>query len=244
MPLNSFLIHPLTSFGVQQNYPDVIRTIKNQQLDLQKAGVALNIDTIQGYMSGVVRHAILDAFTHCDKSGWVSKCSGKYVRTFLHRNLGWSLYKATCAAQKYPPNVYTKLLHEFVLFACLVRGEEIPAVCIVNADQTQVVYNAGSHSTWNASGKRQVHILVLEEKRAFTLLVAASLSGNILPFQAIYGGKSLCSLPDPDAQGSAEAHSLGFLLDYSGLDSYWSTQATMQHFVSQVLTPYFCAQIK
>lgn len=183
-------------------------------------------------------------FTRSDKSGRVFQCSKQFVRTFLHQNLGWSVRKATRAAQKHPANVDTVLLHAYLRFARLVRDEDIPASCIVNADQTQVVYNTGSSSTWNTSGERQVHVLGTEEKRAFTLLVAGSLSGSVLPFQAIYGGKTSRSLPDANAFGFSEARQLGFLLDFSGSDTYWSTQSTMQRFVSLILAPYFRTQIK
>lgn len=199
---------------------------------------------IRGYMSGVIRHSIPDAYTRLDKSGRAFRCSRQFVRTFLHQNLGWSVRKGTRAAQKYPSNVNTVLLHAYLRFARLVRDEDIPASCIVNADQTQVVYNTGSSSTWNSTGERQVHILGAEEKCAFTLLVAASVSGSILPFQAIYGGKTTRSLPNDDAPGLSEAQKLGFLLDYSGTDTYWSTQLTMQRFVSRILAPYFLGQIK
>ncbi|QRV97854.1 hypothetical protein RhiJN_25873 [Ceratobasidium sp. AG-Ba] len=230
--------------GVLHGHPNVTRRIIRRLTDLHKAGVALDIDTIQGYMSGVIWHAIPDAFTQPDSSGQTFQCSRQFVRSFLHRNLGWSLRKATRAAQKYPPDVDSVLLHAFLLFARIVQDEEIPAACIVNADQTQVVYNAGGHSTWNTSGEQQVHVLGLEEKRAFTLLVAASLSGDILPFQAIYEGKTARSLPATTARGYSKAIRLGFLFSFSSTNTYWSTQTTMQHFVSQILAPYFHAQIK
>ncbi|QRV96744.1 Ulp1 protease family, carboxy-terminal catalytic domain protein [Ceratobasidium sp. AG-Ba] len=230
--------------AVLQGHPGVIRSILNRLIDLRKAGVALDIDTIRGYMHGVIRHAVPEAFTQTDASGRTFQCSRRFVQRFLHHNLGWSLRKATRAAQKYPPDVNMVLLHAFLLFARVIRDEDIPAACIVNADQTQVVYNAGGQSTWNATGERQVHVLGLDEKRAFTLLVAASLSGNILPFQAIYEGKTSRSLPDKTARGYSEALQLGFLLESSGSDTYWSTQKTMQHFVSQILAPYFRTQIE
>ncbi|KAG8695976.1 hypothetical protein FRC09_008822 [Ceratobasidium sp. 395] len=230
--------------GILQNHPRLVQAIKSWLTDLRKAGVPLDIETIRGYMAGVIRHSIPDAFTRANSAGRVFRCSREFVRAFLRRQLGWSLRKATRAAQKYPSDVNTVLLHAFLLFARVVRDEEVPAACIVNADQTQVVYNAGGHSTWNPSGERQVHILGNEEKRAFTLLVAASLSGEILPFQAIYGGKTSRSLPDSNTRGHAEARKLGFLLDFSGSETYWSTMTTMQRFVSQILAPYFRTQIQ
>ncbi|KAF8595711.1 hypothetical protein BDV93DRAFT_456244 [Ceratobasidium sp. AG-I] len=194
-------------------------------------------------MSGVICYSIPDAFTHPDKSGWTFQCSRCFVCTFLHQDLGWSVRKATWAAQKYPSDVNTVLLHAYLRFARLVRNEDIPASCIVNADQTQVVYNTGSSSTWNSTGEQQVHVLCMEEKQDFTLLVAASVSGSILLFQAIYGGKTTRSLPNKNLPGLSETRKLGFLLDYSGTDTYWSTQLTMQRFVSRIQAPYFLAQI-
>ncbi|KAF8602265.1 hypothetical protein BDV93DRAFT_444485 [Ceratobasidium sp. AG-I] len=193
-------------------------------------------------MSGVLQHQIPELFTCLDKSGKVFRCSETVTRAFLHRHLGWSARKATRAAQKYPPNVNTVLLHAFLRFACTVRDESIPACCIVNADQTQVVYNSSSHTTWASTGERQVHVLGLEEKRAFTLLVAASLSGDVLPLQAIYSGKTARSLPNSTAAGVARAVSLGFVFDYSETSNYWSTDKTMRRFITKVLAPYFIAQ--
>lgn len=100
----------------------------------------------------------------------------------------------------------------------------------------------GSQSTWSSSGARQVNVLGLEEKRAFTLLVAASMSGDVLRFQAIYSWKTPRSLPDRLAPGFARAMELGFVVQQSNTSTYWSTQETMQHLVSNILAPYFLRQ--
>ncbi|QRW01281.1 DDE superfamily endonuclease [Ceratobasidium sp. AG-Ba] len=128
--------------------------------------------------------------------------------------------------------------------ACAVRDFVIPASCIVNADQTQVIYSSGDQKTWNASGERQVHVLGADEKRAFTLMVAVSGSGALLPFQAIYAGKSVRSVPDKNTPGYSEAQQLGFLLEYSKTKTYWSTFETMCCWVSDILAPYFRAQVE
>ena len=132
----------------------------------------------------------------------------------LPRNVGGG-----SAAQKYPSNVDAILLHAFLRFACVVRDEDIPSCCIVNADQTQVVYNPGDGKTWNSSGDRQIHILGSDDKRAFTLMVAISNSGSVLPFQAIYAGRSARSLPDTTTLHALEAAQLRFSLDISGCNN-------------------------
>ncbi|KAG9073858.1 hypothetical protein FRC06_011105 [Ceratobasidium sp. 370] len=183
-----------------------------------------------------------DAFSRVGRSGEKFRCSEQFVRHFLHKELGWSVRKATRAAQKYPSNVNQVLLDAFLRLACTIRDEAVPACCIVNADQTQVVYSPGDQKTWNTTGERQVSIVGTEDKRAFTLLVSASCSGDVLPFQAIYSGKSKRSLPDSTSPGYDEAHKLGFLLDYSDTTTYWSTLATMKRWVSKILVPYFISQ--
>ncbi|KAF8600579.1 hypothetical protein BDV93DRAFT_447224 [Ceratobasidium sp. AG-I] len=157
--------------------------------------------------------------------------------------MGWSRRKATRAAQKLPLDLKNILFRSFLRLACAIRDDDIPACCIVNADQTQVVYNMGSDVSWAPTGERQVSIVGVEEKRALTLLQAISMSGDVLPFQAIYVGKSSRSLPTATAPSLDTAQSLGFRLEFSGTKAYWSTLDTMCSFVTNILVPYFRQQI-
>jgi hypothetical protein len=135
-------------------------------------------------------------------------------------------------------------MRSFLRLACSIRDDDIPACCIVNADQTQVVYNMGNNVTWAPTGEHQVSVVGVEEKRALTLLQGISMSGEVLPFQAIYVGKSYRSIPEDTAPSFGTAESLGFLFEYSKTKTYWSTLATMKSFVSRILVPYFRTQIE
>ncbi|KAG8692274.1 hypothetical protein FRC09_011339 [Ceratobasidium sp. 395] len=230
--------------GVFHNRPDVVQMIKNGLLALRKTGASLNLRLIRGYMVGVIQHHIPNAFSQVTRSGRLFRCSERFVRHFLRKELGWSVRKATRAAQKHPSNVRTVLRNAFLRIACAVRDFVIPACCIVNADQTQVVYSPGDKRTWTTAGERQISVLGIEDKRAFTLMVGVSCSGALLPFQAIYAGKSARSVPNSDAPGYAEAQKLGFLFDHSNTSTYWSTFDTMCHWVSEILAPYFRSQIE
>lgn len=198
---------------------------------------------MRGYIAGVLRHHAPDLFTLADKNGRLFDCSESWTRSFLRRLMGWSRRKATRAAQKLPPDVNRVLFRSFLRLACLIRDEDIPACCIVNADQTQVVYNMGCDMTWAPTGSRQVAVVGVEDKRALTLLQSISMSGDVLPFQAIYVGKSSRSLPQRSAPSFDTALDLGFLFEFSQTKTYWSTQDTMRSFVSLILVPYFQKQI-
>lgn len=97
--------------------------------------------------------------------------------------------------------------------------------------------------TWAPTGERQVSIVGVEDKRALTLLQSISMSGDVLPFQAIYVGKSARSLPEDTAPSFDTALALGFIFEFSQTKTYWSTQETMRGFVSRILVPYFRKQI-
>ncbi len=79
----------------------------------------------------------------------------------------------------------------------------------------------------------------MDEKRAFMLLVSVAADGKILPFQAIYQGKTKLSLPVATSSNHSDAMDAGFKLEFSGTKTYWSNQETMCVFVNDILVPYF-----
>ena len=71
------------------------------------------------------------------------------------------------------------------------------------------------------------------------------MGGEVLPFQAVYAGKTSGSLPTSDAPNYTKVtKELKFHFEYSGNDTYWSTIATMQSYVTNILVPYFEAYRK
>lgn len=65
--------------------------------------------------------------------------------------------------------------------------------------------------------------------------------GTLLPFQAIYQGKTAASQPAKTSKSYKEALAAGFLFELSNSPTYWSTQETMQNFVNKLLVPYLTA---
>ncbi|QRV96941.1 DDE superfamily endonuclease [Ceratobasidium sp. AG-Ba] len=233
-----------SSRSVLSSYPALVDTIKSHLAKLRAAGVALHLGVIRGFMVGMIEHLAPDIFLRTNKNGRPYQLSNSSVRRFLHNYLGWSVRRATRAAQKTPHNANELLQQSFLRMACLIRDEDVPSCCIMNTDQTQVVYFAGLDSTWNERGQRQVSIIGADEKRAFTLVVGVAMSGNVLPPQAIYTGKSSRSLPDPAFIDFAQHRVPGIQFLPSSTNTYWSTLETMQIYVSDILVPYLLEQIR
>ncbi|KAE9402388.1 hypothetical protein BT96DRAFT_937193 [Gymnopus androsaceus JB14] len=109
----------------------------------------------------------------------------------------------------------------------------------VNTDQTQTIYQQGTKATWNQKGDRQVPAVGIDKKQVFTLVPSISASGKLLPFQAIYQGATPASCPNCESPFYNEAQRLGFQLEPSKSNTYWSTMATMKSLVNEIIAPYF-----
>lgn len=167
------------------------------------------------------------------------RCSDSYLRTWLHETMSWSTRRATRAAQKLPDNWEDVCEKSLLRIVHDIKRFDIPIALFINSDQTQVVYAQGSNLTWTATGSSQVSTVGEDEKRAFTVMVSVSNSGDLLPLQAIYGGKSQRSCPDKSAKNYDKAQAAGFRFEYSNTDTYWSTQTTMHNLVNEIIAPYF-----
>jgi hypothetical protein len=58
----------------------------------------------------------------------------------------------------------------------------------MSTDQTQVVYAPGNRMAWVDTEAKQVSVVGVDEKRAFTVMASVAANGTLPPFQAIYEG--------------------------------------------------------
>ena len=174
---------------------------------------------------------------YCDGSTF--KASDDYVRKWVQQNLNWSQRKATRTAQKVPNDWEDQCEKSFLRKAYCIKEYDIPSCLYVNSDQTQVVYAPGDKMTYAPTGSKQVSLIGGDEKRAFTVMVSVSNNGELLPFQAIYEGKTQVACPAPSSKNYDDVCKVGMLLEPSGTKTYWSNHETMHHFVDRILAPYF-----
>ncbi len=99
-------------------------------------------------------------------------------------------------------------------------------------DQTGVHLVSASSWTYEMVGSKDVAVVAAEDKRQITACVAASLRGDLLPLQLIFQGKTERSLPQ------ATAASLAARVDITHSENHWSTQRTMQRWITHVLLPH------
>lgn len=132
------------------------KKINDHLTSLRGAGVALTLLTIRAIMVTHIETDAPELFERALGDGSCFRCSESFVRRYLRNTLGWSERRATKTAQKLPAN-HEKVLEEaFFRKAFTIRDFAVPAALRVNTDQTQLVYQQGSSSTWNLRGEKQV----------------------------------------------------------------------------------------
>jgi len=154
--------------------------------------------------------------------------------------MDWSQCKATQAAQKLPDNWEDICEKSSLHKVYILKDRDITHQSLyINSDQTNINYAPGDKLTWAERGAKQVSLVGGDKKRAFTIMVSVASDGTLLPFQAIYKGKTSRSLPSKHAPCWGDATNAGIRFEFSGMDTYWSNQQLMQKFIDDILAPYF-----
>ncbi|TFY81041.1 hypothetical protein EWM64_g2978 [Hericium alpestre] len=226
---------------VLKPYPKLIEAIITKLKQTRKIGIPLAVDDISAIMISMIQIHAPEVFLKVAGDGSMFRCSNSFVRHFLDRH-HWSSRSPTKAAQKMPLDTQEQCRRSFFQQAFTVQNEGTKDYLRANTDQTNSLLGAAAKQTYDETGVKQVAVVGMEEKHAFTLVVGVTASGEALPFQAIYKGKTSQSLPVKTPFNSKHwkrVQELGFLLEPSGNDTYWSTMDTMKSYVNYILTPYF-----
>jgi len=232
-----------TPTGILSKYPNVVKTIVEDLRALRTVGVALDTIRCRGIIIARLTVSCPEIFEATAKDGSHFQCTESWVKKFLAQNLNWSFRRATRAAQKTPSNADQLCLDQFYRLTLTIRDCAIfHASFYVNIDQTNIVYQPANTATYEEVGSKQVAVIGQEEKRAFTVVVGVSASGDALPFQVIYCGKTARSLPMKTTPQFKDAQDLGFKLCFSNTDTYWSTFELMCDYIRDILGPYWTRQ--
>ncbi|KAF4590471.1 hypothetical protein EYR38_009772 [Pleurotus pulmonarius] len=222
--------------GVLAGYPEVVLEIKTVLRDLRISGLPVNAIIGRSVMIAIIKKhepAILSS---------QFQCSERFVRAFFESTMNWAPRQATRAAAHVPVNAADLCERTFFRLVYAMKWEDIPSNLVINADQMGMYVLPSNSRTFHDKGADQVDVHGKEEKRAFTLMVASTPSGAILPFQQIWGGKTRLSLPSGTSQGKSEADSRGFKFHVaaspSSPRSHFSTVKNMKEWVLEIVIPY------
>ena len=138
--------------------------------------------------------------------------------------------KATTSKSKHSPEDFVELKRAFLEeVVAVVKMEEIPPELILNWDQTGVNLVPVLSWTMDQLGARRVEITGVNDKRQITALFCGTLTGDFLPLQLIYQGKSARCHPHYHFPS-------GWNITHS--PRHWSTEDTMIEYINEIIIPY------
>ncbi len=118
--------------------------------------------------------------------------------------------------------------------AALCKTEGIPPELVCNSDQTAVHLRPAIEQTYEVKGVKEVKCLGKDDKRQITVVVSSTASGELVPLQLVFQGKTKAVVPkDEDVK---RAVAMGSHLTM--LENHWSNFVTMKSFVEKVLDPW------
>lgn len=117
-------------------------------------------------------------------------------------------------AQKTPTDWETLCTNTFLWLVYWIKKYEVPVKLVIKGDQIGVAILPAGKETWAECGAKQVASVAKEEKRQYMLMVGSSASGDMIPFQAIWSGKTDKSLFVPRVQGAAEKQRSRVIVGY------------------------------
>ena len=126
------------------------------------------------------------------------ECNGGYVvlikswAKYLLAKMNLVKWKATTKKPKVTVSNFEELRSQYLMdIKAIVTMEEIPDDMVMNWDQTAIkIYIPLSNWTMDKEGCKRVEVIGIDDKRQITVTFAASLSGNFLPVQLVYEGKT------------------------------------------------------
>jgi hypothetical protein len=116
--------------------------------------------------------------------------------------------------------------------AALMEMHSVHPSLIVNLDQTGAKLVPSSAWTYEKRNSSSVAVIGADDKRQITACLASALNGELLPLQLIFQGKTARSLPEATAASIASQCHLTFS------ENHWSSQTTMQQYITEILMPY------
>ena len=152
-----------------------------------------------------------------------------WARSIMDR-MGFTKRKGTKGVKNRPDDLAEVSGKFFRRIGRRVRKYNTPDELIINWDQTGVDVVPANKWTMHGRGEKQIPIKGIDDKRQYTVLLACTLSGDFLPPQILYQGKTeQChprNAPFPDDW------------DIWHSESHWSTSDTMLRYLDNVIKPY------
>ncbi len=148
----------------------------------------------------------------------------------LLKRMNFVKRKASTAKSKYTGSDFEEVKKNFLdEVVTTVTMEEIPPELILNWDQTGIKIVPSSTWTMDQRGSKRVEMTGVDDKRQITAVFCGTLTGDFLPVQLIYKGKTpRCHPKFKFPSGWHVTHS----------PKHWANEETMIQYIDHIVLPY------
>ena len=210
------------------------------QLDSQVKAYIRCIRESGGVITSAIAVAAGTAIVRKHDPKLLAECGGHIILTkHWAKSLLYRMQfvkRRSCSTKKIMVQNFEELKDLFLKdIRVIVKMEDIPQEMILNWDHTAVSIVPGSSWTIEMRGKKRVEITGLDDKRQITAVVCGTLSGETLPLQLIYQGKTSACLPK-----------VIFPADWhiTCTPNHWSNEEKTSEYLKFIRLPYIQAKRK
>ena len=151
-----------------------------------------------------------------------------WAKSLLHR-MGYVKRRGSSTA-KMTVTDFEATKELFLLdYRAIVEMEEIPPELVFNWEHTGISIVPGSLWTMDLKSSKRVEIVGISDKRQITAVLCGTLTGDLLPFQLIYQGKTSACLPHIDFPDGWHV---------TCTPNHWSNEEKMKEYLEQIIIPY------
>ena len=178
-----------------------------------------------GCAKGIVSHH--DSNLLAENGGHIA-ISKDWAKLLLLQ-MGYVKRKVSTSA-KVPPKDFDAHKVQFIYDAdILVDYGDIPDALVINRDHTGIKYIPVGSWTMEKEGQKRVQITGIDDKRQITAVFPATKTGNFLPIQVIYKGKTKRCLKFVDLPED-------WLISFT--ENQWANETTTNDYIYKILLPY------
>jgi hypothetical protein len=143
---------------------------------------------------------------------------------------------ATTKAREFPADFAEKEENFINILSAAVVKYSVPPALVLNMDETNVQFVSNPKKTRAIKGSKRVRLQGIgKEKAQITVTLAVSETGDVLPPQFIFGGKTTkCHPSVPAPAGGYYTHST----------THWQTPATFAEWIQRIVVPFRDVTIK
>lgn len=188
---------PMTELcGKKRGRPSILpeeceKELKAYITELRVAGGVINSHIVIGAGYGIMQKRN-SSMLLCN--GGTVELKKSWANYFLHR-MNFVKRKGTTKGKLTVADFEEKKQQFLLDVKAVVELEEIPGALVINWDQTGLNYVPVSNWTMAREGSKRIEITGLNDKRQITAVFGGSLSGDFLPVQLVYQGKTQKCLP-------------------------------------------------